>query len=219
MLPRYRQRFSTNVACRGGGAVGSTWNPLDKAADVVLSNGNRAMANSVNNHKMARSTTSKTSGIWYAEVTRSRPTTDTSDVIGVANSSETLTTFVGSGNSIGVTWDGRVLYNSSDIVNFDDGGGPDGTVGVGAFGTGTITIGIELNVGARTIKFYKTGGAVSSTFNLNHPVSSILNTGALFLASSASFSSGNTDDDNGLILNTGQAAWVIGLPAGATAWG
>lgn len=207
-----------------GGPTGTTWNPADKNAAIVLSNGNRTAATTTSNHKAVRSTTSKTSGIWYAEVTRLRPTSNTSDLIGIANASATLSSYLGDGaQSLGATWDGRVLYNNADIVDYVYEGEPDGTVGIGLFGTGAspYTVGIYLNLDTRRIRFYDSDGSVSSDFALDHRGAGAagLNTGAVFLAVSASFASGNTEDDNGLILNTGQSAWVIGLPSGATAWG
>jgi hypothetical protein len=201
----------------GGVAIGTTWNPADKNADIVLTNSNRTAANSTSAHKAVRSTTSKTTGLWYAEVTRLRPTSNSSDIIGVAKATASLATYLGGSDSAGVTWDGRLLYGGTDIVGFGD----DGTVGIGAFNTGAApyTVGILLNLTNRLIRFYDSDGAVSSDFNLDHPSgASGLATGEVFLAVSASFVSGNTEDDNGLVLNTGQASWVIGLPAGAAAW-
>jgi hypothetical protein len=204
---------------RGTAATaGTTWNPADKAADITLSNGNRTAANSTSNDKAVRSTTSKTTGVWYAEVTRLRPTSNSSDIIGVAKATASLATHLGSSASAGVTWDGRLLYGPTDIVGFGD----DGTVGIGAFNTGAApyTVGILLNLTNRLIRFYDSDGSVSSDFNLDHPSGANgLATGEVFLAVSASFVSGNAEDDNGLILNTGQSAWVIGLPPGAAAWG
>jgi len=217
-LARFTERRRGNNVRASAGVLGATWNPADKNADIVLSNSNRTAANTVSNHKAVRSTTSKTSGIWYAEVTRLRPSANnTSDVIGIANGSAGLASYLGAdANSLGATWDGRVLYGNNDIVDF----GSDGTVGIPAFGAGSFTVGIRLDVTNRLVRFYATGWGVSSDFALNHASGAAgLNTGAIFLAVSASFASGNSEDDNGLVLNTGGSAWAIGLAPGATAWG
>jgi hypothetical protein len=53
----------------GGGGIINTWNPADKSASMVLSNGNLSATSGIANYVGARGTTSLTSGKAYFEVT------------------------------------------------------------------------------------------------------------------------------------------------------
>jgi hypothetical protein len=55
--------------CAGGVPPGYLWNPSDKAAGVVLSNGNRTAAGPGGSSQSVRGTASKSAGKWYFEVT------------------------------------------------------------------------------------------------------------------------------------------------------
>lgn len=120
------------MMCSGRGAgvpfVSATWNPLDKATDIGLSNGDMDAANTsaTNGHDLVRATHGKSSGSWYFEATTAavKGTGNAGDgiLIGVVLSSQTLAgTFPGSSTGIGVqyrrqgTSDGVAYYSGGTL--------------------------------------------------------------------------------------------------------
>lgn len=117
--------------------VAVTWNPLDKSADVVLSNGDLTAGRTGSfGHQAARGTMGRSSGKYYYECLIAGP--DASGlVVGVGRSTAGLNTLVG-GDANG--W--GFAYNSSTYTS-----GNQTTVGV-AMATGdVIGIAVDLTVG------------------------------------------------------------------------
>jgi hypothetical protein len=94
----------------------TTWNPADKNADVTLSGGDLVANYSGSTFGSFRAIASHSSGKFYAEFIDNIDAT-TNNLIGVANSSATLASFIGSDpNGIGFIGDGRVFINGSLIT-------------------------------------------------------------------------------------------------------
>lgn len=89
------------------------WNSADKSADITLSNGDRTATNSVASHRMVRALAVVPSYKCYFEFTVDKSNL----IIGVANSSQSLSSYVGSStNSWGwqVASGSKVYYNGSN---------------------------------------------------------------------------------------------------------
>ncbi len=117
----------------------STWNPLDKNANLALSNGNLTATSGVNNnYKSIRSTVSVTSGKWYWEYVFAGAVR----MSGVANSSASLSNFIGSDA------DGWGYFQDGDKYNNGSGS---------AYGASytTETIGIALDMDGGSVTMYK----------------------------------------------------------------
>lgn len=97
--------------------IGDTWNPADKASTVALSGHNlTARATSAAGaYSMVRSNIGKNAGKHYFELTVTG-TVATNMIMGIANASATLTSYVGLNNhSIGLSGDGNIVLNSSVV--------------------------------------------------------------------------------------------------------
>ena len=116
----------------------ATWNPSDKAGTITLSGGNLITSGS----KGVRSTISKNgTGKWYWEVTISN---STSGQVGIANSSYTLTNYLGQDAN---GW----AYGASGTI---DNNGAALQTGLATYTTGDI-IGVAFDSVAGTLQFYK----------------------------------------------------------------
>lgn len=124
------------TTCSGGGPNpgigGTTWNPSDKSAAIVLSNGNLTATDTVTaNSNSVRSSTSQSAGKVYWEITATQSSTDWA--AGVANSTFPLTISSGlgaEGNGVGfynVSPTQAIYYNGSAL-----------STGVSAGATGDI---------------------------------------------------------------------------------
>lgn len=124
----------------------ATWNPSDKSAAITLSAGNLTVKNTGADGQVGvRSTISKTSGKWYWEAKLDSYVGDTNYAFGVANAGATLSNPYNSGGGAFVI----------DVVsgNYRYATGVNEACGT-AFVTNDI-VGIALDQGASTIKFYK----------------------------------------------------------------
>jgi hypothetical protein len=102
--------------------VSTTYNPSDKAATVVLSNGNLTAANSSGAYAGVRGTDTKSSGKWYAEF--AIDTVVNLPQFGVADATASLTNFLGSdSHSVGY-FSGAIFANGGNV-----GSGPTFTAG------------------------------------------------------------------------------------------
>lgn len=73
--------------------VYATWNPSDKWTNITLSNSNTTAVNTTAGWQIVRSTVWKSSWKWYWEVTANSAT---SMIVGIANSSGNLLSYLGS---------------------------------------------------------------------------------------------------------------------------
>lgn len=141
----------------GGGAAGptsSTWNPSDKEASVVLSNGNLTATKAGTGFQTVRGAAGKSSGVRYFEVTVDVASSTTISVlIGAADSSFTygLGLFIGQHNnasakkSIGY-WSPGYIYDNLTNAGAETGGFPSYTVGA--------VVGVLLDFANFTVKYY-----------------------------------------------------------------
>lgn len=89
----------------------SYWNPLDKHADIVLSNGNKTASNSsLGSPRSVRSVVGHTTGDWYAEFAFAG--SDLGKTIGVANASALLHNEAGNAGSLAY-----LLYGGGELGN------------------------------------------------------------------------------------------------------
>jgi len=117
----------------------ATLDPANKGANVTLSGGNLSASITATLTGMVRSTIGKSSGKWYWEVT---PTGGSVNIIGIANSSGTLTSYPGSDvNGFGYAQN-ALKWNSSSSA-------------YGASFTTSDVIGVALDMDAGTLIFYK----------------------------------------------------------------
>jgi hypothetical protein len=133
---------ASNSVTPASAATYATWNPSDKHANLTLSNSNltvTAQVGSPAGFQSLRSDVSKSSGKWYWESTIATVPT----LIGVGNSTATLSDYAGSGaDSVG-------YYSPGNIYRSGSGNGSPTPY------TNGDVIGIALDMDAKTVTFYK----------------------------------------------------------------
>lgn len=127
-----------------------TWNPSDKGVDVTLSGGDLTASISNAHAHAVRSTTSKSSGKWYFEVTLgANPTGIVGLANATANMSEAANNITISANAIGYfPGAGTIQQNNTTHQS-----------GLATATTGDV-IGVAYDQGAGTVKFYKNNVAL-----------------------------------------------------------
>jgi len=95
----------------------TTWNPADKDANIGLTGGNLTATKTGDGASVVRSVASRSSGLYYYEITFSVFTGSFSGV-GIANGTASLSAFMGSDVNACI-WlsDGRVYVNNSNFTN------------------------------------------------------------------------------------------------------
>lgn len=128
------------------------FNPSDKDANVVLSNGNLTLTNPDTSFHSARSTNSISAGSFYFEVKVS-----SADVsIGVGNASAPVIYYVSQdANSVGYSGALGNIYKNGTLT----------VTGPGAASANDV-IGVKVDRTAGTVAFNKNGGAFSATTTL-----------------------------------------------------
>jgi hypothetical protein len=191
-------------------ASAATWDPSFSHAEITLSEGNRRATKASSGWRSVLSTLPKSSGKWYAEVTvLGEPG---ACLIGVANTSADRTTYIGSTNGIGASWDARVLPdNPIECGNEFD--GFYSCIAVAAFAAGdVISLQVDLTTGARFVWFARNGVyAPQPAYFGSSAGGAGLTTGDVRLAYT-----GHSSDCR---LNAGQSAFAYSLPSGFSAWG
>jgi hypothetical protein len=192
----------------GGGGATTTWNPADKAAGVTLTGGNlHAATSGAGGDNVARSTVSKTTGKAYLESLF--VTINGQDLIGLANSTHSLTAFIGSDlNSFGIVGSsGQIYINGGSSVT-----GPtvisNQVMGI-AIDFGTSKAWFRNATTAPTV-WNAGGGADPVTGSGGFDFSTI--TGPFFAAVCLDSTSSET-------ANFGQNAFSATPPTGYSAWG
>lgn len=127
------------------------WNPLDKNANIVLSNGNLTASfnDSLGGYAVVRTNGFEgTNKIHFQVHVDADVSGGTNYQVGIANQSTSLSNYLGvDKNSIAVQNDGTILFNNAVIPG----------VNIGAFGTGD-TITVEFDPVAKLIWFAKNTG-------------------------------------------------------------
>ena len=142
---------STMTTSSAGGFLATTWNPLDKDADVTLSNSNLTAASLGSNNGPVRSVFGASTGKWYWELTYASVT----PVVGVALPSWVLLDYPG--------------YRSNSL-GFFGGGTPkkikDATqTNYGAAWASGVVLGVALNMDAGTIEIFMNGAPQGVMFS------------------------------------------------------
>lgn len=191
----------------GGGGATTTWNPSDKSAQITLTNGNLTAATTGSgSDNLVRSTTSQTTGKLYFEETFGSTGSETA--IGLANSTASLTAFLGTDNNgIGIYQSGHIFRNGSNVLS-----GP-------SFTTGDV-IGVAIDFGAGLIWFRNNSSP--STWNGGGSADPATGVGGLslsaitgpFFACCDTFSSGHPQT-----ANFGQSGFGQTPPTGYSMWG
>lgn len=122
------QVIEDQLICAIAAAGGNYWNPADKGADIVLSNGDKTAADPTETGESVRSVMSHGSGKYYCELSVD---VDDGAALGLANSSEAIGTGDGLGESANGLRIGSVEvtenatgtpyetpYSQGDIVGF-----------------------------------------------------------------------------------------------------
>jgi hypothetical protein len=179
----------------------TTWNPADKSAAISLSGGNLTASHPAVGFAdgIVRSTTSKSSGKWHFEVTVNA-TGPTRPGIGLANSTQSLTTFLGAAgsNSVSLFGNGDVYINAVVVL----------AGATGSFDTGLPkVIAVEYDADNDLVFFQLSGGPRTAG------ISTAALGGTLFAAyNNAYFGDAATG-------NFGASAFVISPTLGFSAWG
>lgn len=171
----------------------ATMNPLDigSSGAPTITQANLNVATPVSGFGNSRSTIGVSSGKWYWEVTAVSATNNVY-MIGVSNSSATMTNYFGSdANGWGYFGNNGQKYNSGSGTAY------------GATYTANDVIGVALDMNAGTLTFYKNGTSQGTAFTGL--------TGTLFPA----ISDGNgTTDSATMNVNFGQRPFSYSAPSG-----
>ena len=139
--------FTVNINAQRGKQSGyATLNPLDKAVDVTLSNGNLEISHSgSSNLRAARATIKLTAGKWYCEAVR---TTGSDCHSGIITGSSSLFQFAST--SVFYGEDGKLYVDGSVATNYGI------TIAIGD------VVGIAVDMDAAKIYFYKNGTLINT---------------------------------------------------------
>lgn len=179
------------VGATESAVVSSAWNPADKGANQVLSNGNRTVTQTAATDELVRGTQSRATGKWKVEITadtfnggRPYPGLCSATCAGRTDTTTPSIFVIGSGN---VTVDGVVTG-----LNV-------GTVLAGE------TVSFEYDQSVPAVYVQRQGGS-----RITVPVQS-----ATYFPCAQTAGGGTS----AATINTGQAAFVIAPGSGITAWG
>lgn len=125
----------TTGAGNYGVAAGSsfaTWNPLDKNANLVLTNGNLTVTNNVGgSHSGIRGNTSHTSGKFYYEIFANAQNFPAFSYFGIGNATASISAFLGGDlNSAVGQGNGGTNFNGSTMGPWDGMGATGQTMGI-----------------------------------------------------------------------------------------
>jgi len=185
--------------------TGTTLNPADKGSHVALSNFNLTAGMTAAFNEGVRSTTAKSSGKFYFEVTWTVASTVAAAGPVLLRSTDPLNTGLGTGLSVGCS-DGQIRFY----------GGNQGTP-LGAIGTGTVCFAIDL-VNARA--WARLNGGNWNGSGTADPASNVggINTSGLFPTSPAYAGILLGDTSGSATINFGAAAFAQTVPSGFLSW-
>ena len=186
----------------------TTWNPADKSANITLTSANLGAFASANvgGDNLVRATSFKTTGKFYFE---DKTGASEEDGIGLANSSENLSNYIGqTNNSCGIYQSGNFYLGGSHVQT-----GPAITV------VGQI-LGVAVDFGGALIWFrnqtlagnWNGGGTVNPATGVGGWSISALGSSLTICADVSQ------DNSHPNLLNVGASSFVGTIPAGFTAW-
>jgi hypothetical protein len=180
----------------------SAWNPADKNAAALLSNSNKtATRDTGSGNANVRNTVSHMAGKWYAEFLIVGGNVAGSQV-GIANSTQVLSIYLGSSNSAGYGSDGYTGVTNG----FVDRSAPFSTANT------VLAVSIDQSVSPQIVHFYKNGVCITGD-----PVAG---TGGHTIAADAYFLIASLKEATAsFTVRTGAADFTYSPPSGYTAWG
>ena len=205
VIRKKRRLYAVVCSLGRGGAAASaatTWNPADKDAGAVLSNGNlKLTGDGTADWSAARGTSGKSSGKWYFEVVQNAAGgAGGGPGAGIADSTANLSTYLGQdAASAGYFYNG--FYGTSNSYT----GGP--TLAV------NDVLGIAVDIGARKVWFSKNGAYQNGDPAVGSVGLSIAGMGVTI------YPLGESDGSGAITANFGATAFTTSPPSGFTAWG
>lgn len=179
--------------------VYSAWNTSDAGSGFSFSNANRTWSNSTQN-RLVRSSTSKSSGKWYFEVTAINVGANMS--IGIATSAAALGNYLG-GDQYGYG------YTATTGIQHN---GPGGGSASGYTTNDVISIAVDL-VG--NCFYLAKNGTWQNSGNPGAGTGCYTITAGTYFAASSTWNNAGTSQAT---LNVGNAAFSYSIPSGYSAW-
>lgn len=143
----------------GGGGTGTTWNPLDKNANITLSNGNLTATGAIGGSwRAVRGIASASTGIKYYELVDWADSSHSGVfIVGIGKVGATLNSYLGS-DANGWGWQfsnasGNPRWNNNSQTTY------------GALASTGDVIGVLLNLTTGTLVFYKNGVSQGTAFS------------------------------------------------------
>jgi hypothetical protein len=192
----------------GGGAT-ATFNPAFKNAGITLSNGNLTATTSTGGFQLVGSTVSKSSGLFYCEMTLTY--NGANRVFGLSNNSESLSNFAGASvNSIGwIISDGRIFLNNAVLTTI---------ASLGAASANVASMAVDFT--HSKIWFRVDAGNWNNDILANQNPAT--NTGGISIAGLAGaslyFPAANPGTSDNFTANFGATAYAQSVPSGFGNW-
>jgi len=189
----------------------TTWNPSDKHADILLTNGNlTAEATAAPGFCIVRATTGKNSGLWYFEWTgNGSGPGGGSSIAGLVGGSENLNDYLYQSNGVGYLDNGVIGRNGSAVVT-----------GLGTWKVSGDVCRCAVDLNARRVWFSRVG----SNWNNSGSADPATNTGGVDISALPSTlypgcSVYDVATPDKLTVNFGQLLFAGAIPSGFSAWG
>ena len=196
--------------------IPTTLNPADKAPNATLSGGDLTVTTTTTPYSAVRSTTSKSAGNFYFEVTVNSVGGSGASSVGVALSGAALTSIVGV-DTFGVGWSnysgGSFYYNNTTDI-FSIGSASAGDVFGIAGSVGSLEVWIRRNGGVWNARLGADPASDLLGLNDAGAYNSALNT----ILTGPLFAMVSVYDNSELTLNFGATAFAYTPPVGFPAW-
>jgi hypothetical protein len=195
-------RVTSKVGAGGGGTPLSTttWNPADKASTIILGSGDLQLTSNSGSWGIARGTSSASSGKKYYEVVGTYVLFGYL-MIGVAKSTATLTSYLGSDA-------GGYGFQPATATKYNSGSSGGYTTPAGVANGQVWSILLDITAGE--LRFWQNG------VECNSGVAAYTGLSGTFLPAAGAILSGVTGDG---LARFSSAAWSYTPPAGYTQWG
>lgn len=185
-------------------AVGTTWNPADKEASVVLSNGNLTATDGV----MVRAIASASTGKRYYEAQYVFTSGPNQSRIGIATAALSTSTRVGSGANSAAVESGGYTYLNNGVPTF---------VHAVPWSSGDI-IGIAVDLGAGHVWYSRNGTWVPNTGGSAGDPSAGTNPRTTGLPAGTYYPACTPEAVKSFTARFAAADWTYSAPTGFVAW-